>query len=181
MSTLLLEIWHQNFFYQVQSWLWSCKQGHHFCACTRVARPCGPVFSVSCCSVGSLYVFPQNTSLAYQALHLGHELQGQKRSCSRGVTPPCSFPLTPVCHGSSTSLNAAPLQNVLNDNRGTVTASPITWSVAPALSCFIQIFWVLMGVWGDATKRTNCFYMSRGGVDRGPCCWSLEAIKVKQA
>lgn len=82
-----------GFFYQKKkklSWLWSCKQGHNFCASTRTARPCGPVFPVSCCSVGSLYVFPQNASLAYQALQLGHELQGQNRGCSQGVTPPCS-------------------------------------------------------------------------------------------
>lgn len=129
-----------EFFLPGQSWLWSSKQGHNFCASTRTARSCGPVFSLSCCNVGSPYTFPQNASLAYQALHLGHELQGQKRGCSQGVTPPCSCLALQL-----PKFECASLQKVLSDNRGVVTASPITWSVAPALSCFIQIFWVLMG------------------------------------
>lgn len=91
--------------------------------------------------------FPKIPHWLINLLHLGHELQEQKRSCSQGMTPPCSFPLCPVsCLAwSRTSLNAASLQNVLNDRRRTAAASQIIWRVAQTLSCFIQIFWVLMG------------------------------------
>lgn len=90
--------------------------------------------------------FPEIPHWLINLLHLGHELQEQKSSCSQGMTPPCSFPLCPVsCLAwSRTSLNAVPLRDILNDRR-TTAASQIIQRVAQTLSCFIQIFWVLVG------------------------------------
>lgn len=94
----------------------------------------GPIFSVSCCSGGGLYVFPQ----LHPPAASGHALQEQKRGCSQGMTPASA--LCPRWHGSGGSLNPAFLQD---GSRRSAEVSRVIWSVAQALSCCIRIFWLL--------------------------------------
>lgn len=166
----------------MQSQLRSCKQAYHFSACTR--QPCGPIFSVSCCSVGSLYVFSPRNFTGLSACCIWAMNSKSRKEVAARVwlhLAPSSSALWPVWHGGRTNLNAAPLSGCTErqqeDCRSFTDHLQCSTSSVMLYPNILGANMVVRNMLPSIPATCTCPKL----VDREPCCWSLEAIEVKQA